>query len=98
MITEYTVCALPESNVNYSHYAITVQYRGDGAWAVCHGGFCLGIDGEWDYEPSPSSRDDDWLATHRFDEQTARQLAEEHALHVTVNGITVDQALTGSWR
>lgn len=93
MITEHTICALPESNVNYRHYAITVEYRGDGLWAVCSGGFCFGTDGEWDFEPSPSSREDDWLATHRFDEATALELAERQAPLMTCNGITVAQAL-----
>lgn len=93
MITEYTICALPEGNINYSHYAITVSHRGDGRWAVLSGGFCLGTDGEWDYEPSPSNREDDWLATHRFDEQTALRLAEEQAPLMTCNGITVQEAL-----
>jgi hypothetical protein len=93
MITEHTVCALPEDNVNWRHYAITVEYRGDGRWAVMSGGFCFDADGDWDYEPSPSSRDDDWLATHRFDEQTALRLAEEQAPLMICNGITVAEAL-----
>jgi hypothetical protein len=41
VITEHTICALPEDNVNYWHYAIQVAYRGDGLWAVLNGGFCL---------------------------------------------------------
>lgn len=98
MITEYTICALPETNVNYSHYAIRVAYRGDGMWAVLAGVYCLGSDGEWDYEPLPSSRDDDWLATHRFDETTALRLAEEQAPLMTCNGITVQQALERAGR
>lgn len=98
MITEHTICALPEDNINYWHYAIKVAYRGDGLWAVLSGGYCLGGDGEWDYEPSPSSRDDDWLVTHRFDEQTALRLAEEQAPLMTCNGITVTDALARASR
>lgn len=98
MITEYTICALPEGNVNYRHYAITVEWRGDGRWAVCSGGFCFGTDGEWEYEPRPSERDDDWLDTHRFDEQSALRLAEEQAPLMTCNGITVQEALARSKR
>jgi len=93
VITEHTICALPEENVNYWHYAIKVAYRGDGLWAVCHGGFCLSRDGEWDYEPLPSSREDDWLAAHRFEVQTALRLAEAQAPLMTYNGITVQQAI-----
>lgn len=93
MITEHTVCALPEGNVNYWHYAVKVAYRGDGLWAVLNGGYCLGADGDWDYEPSPSGRDDAWLATHRFDEETALRLAAEIAPTVEVNGFTVADVL-----
>lgn len=98
MNTEHTVCALPESNVNYWHYAVKVAYRGDGMWAVMNGGYCLGTDGEWDYELPPSNREDDWLTTHRFDEATALRLAEQQAPLMTCNGITVEQALERSQR
>lgn len=93
MVTEYTVCALPEDNINYWHYAIKVAYRGDGLWAVIEGGYCLGADGVWDYEPNAGSREDAWLATHRFDRDTALRLAVEAAPGMTCNGITVEQAL-----
>lgn len=98
MITEHTICALPEGNVNYWHYAIKVAYRGDGLWAVLNGGYCLGAGGDWDYEPSPSSRDEAWLETHRFDESTAISLAEREAPHMTVNGFTVADVLARSER
>ncbi|MGK5682431.1 hypothetical protein [Actinoplanes sp. URMC 104] len=98
MITEYTICALPENNVNYRHYAITVAYRGDGRWAVTHMSHCLSADGQWDYEMRPSERDDDWVDDHRFDEQTALRLAEEQAPLVTCNGLTVTDLLARSGR
>lgn len=95
MITEYTICALPEGNLYYPCYAITVEYhRADGRWAVRHGELCLNADGDWDdWEPPPSTSDDDWDATHRFDEDTALRLAEEQAPLVTYYGMTVQQAL-----
>lgn len=92
-VTEYAVCALPEGNVNASHFTIKVAYRGEGRWAVTRFGECLGADGTWDYEPNPSSRTEEWLATHRFDEATALRLAFEAAPHITVNGWTVDRVL-----
>ncbi|WP_250029922.1 hypothetical protein [Paractinoplanes maris] len=98
MITEHTICALPEGDINYQHYAITASYRGDGRWAVRSGPFCFGADGEWDYEPSPSSRTDEWLDTHRFDEQAALRLAEEQAPLMTCNGISVAEALARGTR
>lgn len=85
-ITEVTVCAVPESSVNHYVYAVTVSWRGDETYAVMHSGFCLGADGEWDYEPRPSSRDDEWLASHRFDYDTAYRKAIEVAPDVIVNG------------
>ena len=87
-VTRYEVNALPESYGEAYHWAISVEYRGKDLWAVLHFGYCLGWDGDWDYEPSPSNREDDWLAAHRFDQETALALACEHALKVTVNGLT----------
>jgi hypothetical protein len=92
-VTEYTVCALPEDDINAGSFAITVAYRGRNLWAVSRHRRCLGADGNWDYESIPSERRDEWLAAHRFDEQTALRLAVEHAPKVTVNGWTVDAAL-----
>lgn len=87
-VTRYTVSVLPEGSVNRGHYDVTVDWRGPGRWAVCWLGYCLGADGEWDYEPSPSNREDDWLEAHRFDVDTALALAREAAPNVTVNGMT----------
>lgn len=95
--TQYTVCALPHDNVNFTHYAITVDRvmsrRGVSGWAVRRLSECLGADGEWDYEPSPSSRTDEWIATHRFDLETALDLAQKAAPRVIVNGFTVADAI-----
>jgi hypothetical protein len=70
VVTRYTVGGL--DNRNTAHRAIHVEYAGRGRWAVRRNGLCLGTDGGWDYEPLPSSRDDEWLAEFRFpDAQTA---------------------------
>lgn len=42
------------------------QRDGPALWAVSNGGSCLAKDGEWEYEPLPSSRDDDFLKRCRF--------------------------------
>jgi hypothetical protein len=97
-VTEYAVCALPEGDINASHFTIKVAYRGDGRWAVLRHGRCLGSDGEWDYESIPSEREDEWLATHRFDEDTALRLAAEQVPHIKVNGWTVADALAAAER
>lgn len=91
--TTYTFCALPEGNVNFRHYCVTVEKRGPGSWAVMQGGFALGTDAVFDYEPPPGSRTDEWLRTHRFDLPTALRLAEQEAAVAEVNGISVDDVL-----
>jgi len=68
------------------HFTITVEWRGDDRWAVLDSPFCLGEDGDWEYEPQPSNRDDDWLDAHRFDLDTALGLAKEAAPYLVVNG------------
>ncbi len=36
-------------------------------WAIRRNGSCLNNEGEWEYEPMPSSRDDDFMARCRYD-------------------------------
>jgi hypothetical protein len=42
------------------------QMFGPDLWAVRKPGRCLNKSGEWEYEPMPSSRDDDFMARCRF--------------------------------
>lgn len=89
MATEYVVSILPEDHIDRDVFEVKVAYRGPGSWAVItRGRSCLGADGEWDYEMNPSSRTDEWLATHRFDLETALDLARKAAPDVTCNGTT----------
>lgn len=87
-LTEVTVSLLPETDINHHLYAVKVEYRGDEKYAVLHHGWCLDADGRWEYEPRPSSRDDDWLARYRFDYDTAHRMAIDVAPTVEVNGLT----------
>lgn len=87
-VSQYLVSVFPEGSVNRLHYDITVERRSPDRWAVCRMRWCLGADGEWEYEPLPSEREDDWLETHRFDLDTALRLAKEAAPGVVVNGLT----------
>jgi hypothetical protein len=53
--------------VDKHSWVLTVVDGGsDYGWAVRRGASCLSRSGEWAYEPSPSSRTDEWLAEHRF--------------------------------
>lgn len=91
--SQFEVSVLPEDDINYPHYVVTVEARGAGRWAVVRHRQCLGADGEWSWESIPSEREDDWLATHRFDLETAQRLAIEAAPSVYVNGRTAAQVL-----
>jgi hypothetical protein len=94
LATSYTVSCLPYDDINSDAFNIKVDYAGHGRWAVrLRGSRCLAADGRWDWEPIPSERTDEWLAKYRFDLDTALRLAKEQAPHVTVNRITVQQAL-----
>jgi hypothetical protein len=93
--TEYTVCALPRDDPNFNTFAITVAWRGsihperlDHCWAATRHRRCLDASGAWDWEPSPSGREDDWLAAHRFTLEQALELARAAAPHVTTNGLS----------
>ncbi|TYB69669.1 hypothetical protein FXF51_05775 [Nonomuraea sp. PA05] len=92
-VTRYEFCCLPEGHIDAPHFTISVEYRGRGLWAVLDGPFALDADGRKDYEPRPSSREDDWLATHRFDLDTAKRIAVKAAKVQTVNGHTVADVL-----
>jgi uncharacterized protein YaiE (UPF0345 family) len=86
--TEYRVSAAPLDDSDAGRFALTVEWRGEGRWAVMWHGDALTVDGEWEFEPRSSSRDDDYLARCRFDLPTALRLAREAAPKVAVNGRT----------
>lgn len=90
--TRYEVSLFPEGSEPRRHFTITIEWRGTNRWAVLDGPYCLGRDGEWEYEPLPSNRDDAWIEAHRFDLATAQRLAKEAAPDVTVNGLTALEA------
>lgn len=94
-VTGYRVTAIPPGldDVNAHVFDVRVEWRGGDTFAVCWLSQCLGSDGEWDYEPIPSSREQDWLATHRFAEEEALRLAHQAAPNVTVNGHTPAELL-----
>ena len=92
-VTQYDVSCFPADHPSAYIFTITVEWRGNDLWAVTDRFQCLDVDGNWDYEPSPSSRDDDWKARHRFPLETALALAQQHAPLIVVNGWTVTEVL-----
>jgi hypothetical protein len=93
--TAYRVGIIPEAlaPMDADTFCINVEYRGNDLWAVKFLSRCLDSEGRWDYEPQPSSREDEWLATHRFDLDTALRLAIEAAPNVRINGKTALEVL-----
>lgn len=43
-----------------------IQRDGCSLWAVRNSGNCMAHDGQWEWEPQPSSRDADFMARCRF--------------------------------
>jgi len=48
------------------HIELVSQKDGSSLWAVRSLGRCLSTQGEWNEEPSPSNRTEQWLRAHRF--------------------------------
>ncbi|RAJ70229.1 hypothetical protein K378_01394 [Streptomyces sp. Amel2xB2] len=90
--TRYEVSCVPEG-IDRAHFSIHVEYRGRDLWAVTRHRECLAADGTWSWESIPSEREDEWLARHRFDLDTALELAKQVAPLLTVNGFTVTEAI-----
>lgn len=88
-VTGYMVSRLPDTSINQETWGIRVEAAGHGRWAVRHLGQCLGHDETWSRELSPSSRDDEWLERHRWDDVTeAINAASRAEPHIVVNGLT----------
>lgn len=69
--TEFTIC---DDRDDFDSYcgAVQIAWRGPGdRWAVARRCFVLNRDGEWEYEPIPSSRDDAFKARTRFGHEEA---------------------------
>lgn len=71
----------------FNHHVLmmTVERRGPDRWAICRHRQCLNVEGEWSYEFNSSDREEDWLATHRFDLGGALRLAQAEALRIYAN-------------
>lgn len=65
----------PVKYVLNEEFGIYVDYRGPDSWAVSYGGMCMDFEGNWDYEPSPSNRYEEWISTRRFRTPEAAEAA-----------------------
>jgi len=87
--TQYTITpAALRDTYDGSVWSVTVEYRGKGKWAVLNVGRTLTVDGDWEEEPRPSSREDNYLARCRFELEDALRLAQEVLPTVRWNGMT----------
>ena len=78
-----------------STWTLTIEERGEvgqDSWAVKKMGSVLNSSGEWEYEPSPSNREDDFLSRCRFPLDEALRLATAAVDGVVWNGVTAAQA------
>lgn len=93
--TRYTVTCLPHNHPEVYHYSLTLEFRGQGKWAICRAGDgCYNaFTGQFDHESVPSERADEWKRQHRFTLKAARIYAMQLAPGLTVNGHTVEDAL-----
>jgi len=95
--TGYLVSCLPEGHDDRWTFTIQVKHVGGGLFAVRHGIRDYGTNGTWEYEPSwpehSVDEDAEWLATHRFDHDTALRLARELAPTLTYRGRSVADVL-----
>ncbi len=57
---------------------IAIAERDENRWAIFDGSCCLNIEGEWEVEPQPSSRDDAFKMRTRFTLSDAMQRAAKH--------------------
>lgn len=72
------------------------QRDGAALWGILDGGsFCLTAPGTWEWEPSPSNRDADYLARARRDLPGALELWRDHLLAACA-GATWRDAVVGS--
>ena len=53
--------------------------RAPESWAIRAGSACMSTTGEWDIEPMPSDRTDEWLANHRWPSAAAAWEALQQA-------------------
>jgi hypothetical protein len=86
---EVNATPYPNDDLNRHYFSVWVTYRGQGQWSVnrfADGRMCLNRDGEWDFEPLPSNREDGWLEQHRFMRQEAVDLAKRSAIELWREG------------
>ena len=52
------------------------------SWVIIHGSNVMNKDGDWEWEPGPSSRDDDFFDRCRYTKEKAEELIKTHLTQV----------------
>lgn len=86
----FTPAGTDRKDPDTRHFRVTVSWRGEDTWAVTWMGECWNGT-EWEWEPSPSSREEDFLARCRFSLEEACNHARTLADTVMPNGATYAQ-------
>lgn len=85
----YIVTRFSNDSPNQDTWSARVEAAGFDRWAVRNGSRCLSKALTWDYEPQPSSRTDEWLDEHRWnDVSRATAAAMEAEPTIRWNGLT----------
>ena len=92
-VDRYVVNHVPEElDPDAIAYRIIVVRTVGDHWAVVRNIYNLNDQGEWDFAGAEDHSVPKWLLRHRFTMERALELAKEAAPHVTVGGITAEQA------
>jgi hypothetical protein len=95
VVSAYTVSRIPDDNPNRATWSLQVEATGHGRWAVRWLGRCLARDLTWEYEPTSSSRNDNFLERCRWDNaEDAIEAALRMEPTITVNGLTSADVLS----
>lgn len=86
----FTPAGTDRTNPDTRHFRVTVSWRGEDTWAVIWMGECWNGTG-WEWEPLPSSRDEEFLSRCRFSLEDACAHARALADTVTPNVATYAQ-------
>lgn len=92
-IAKYAVSCLPRAHRSYWHFTVWVVERAPNEWEVRADGTVHDADGNPIWGPLPLEDREAWHARHRFDLDTAVEIAKKIAPTLTVNGYTVADAL-----
>ena len=73
-------------SIGLDEYHVFIESRREGSWALVWMGSCMDLEGQFNDEPSPSNRDENFIKNHRFSTpEEAYQVFKEKS-NLVVNG------------